>query len=279
MKKTTISFILVFAMQITLAQTVISGTIIDQTTQEPVPFASIGIKGKTSGTLSDENGVFSIELKDFAETDSLKFSAIGYRAQSYVMSTAKNFSNKTISLYQTSVVLNEVVVKPTKTITKVLGNKKYNTNVQCTFQGNEKNFLGVEAAIRANNKKGRTVWIEDFNFYITKNLVEDSVTFRLNFYKENSSDLPGENILSKPIIFKTKQKNGVVHLDLKKLNIHTDDDFYISLECLSSKVTKDNFAFSGSIMGPAYFKMATFMNWEKIPVMGLDFNVTVTYQK
>jgi hypothetical protein len=33
------------------------------------------------------------------------------------------------------------------------------------------------------------------------------------------------------------------------------------------------------VMGPAYFKMATFANWVKSPMMGLDFNVTVSYQK
>lgn len=280
MKKTLLIFSSVFAIQFALAQTVISGKIIDQTTKEPLPFASIGIKGKTSGTLSDENGSFSMVLKDISDADSLKFSAIGYRSQSFVVASAKNFSDKTITLLQTSVVLNEVVVKPTKTITKVLGNKNYNTNIKCSFQGNESNLLGVEAAIRANNKKDRDVWIEDFNFYLNTNTIEDSITFRLNFYKEDADGLPGENLLSKPIVFKVaKKQTGVISLNLKKYNIHTKGDFFISMECLSNKVSSKNLTFSGSIKGPAFFKMATFANWQKIGLMGLDFNVTVSYQK
>jgi hypothetical protein len=262
------------------AQITISGKVYDRAASEAIPFASIGIKGKSVGTVSDENGVFTITLKDVSDADSLKISAIGYRAKSFAISKAKTFTNELIYLDQSSVNLAEVVVKPTKTITKVLGNKNYNTNVQCSFQGNEKNFLGVEAAIKANNKRDRDVWIEDFNFYLNKNLIEDSVTFRLNFYKEDKDGMPGENLLSKPIIFKVaKKQTGVVSLNLKMYNLHTKGDFFISMECLSNKVNKDNLTFSGSIMGPAFFKMASFANWEKIGLMGLDFNVTVTYQK
>jgi hypothetical protein len=262
------------------AQITISGKVYDKAANEAIPFASIGIKGKSVGTVSDENGVFTIVLKDINDADSLKISAIGYRLKSFAISKAKSFTNEMIYLDQSSVNLAEVVVKPTKTITKILGNKNYNTNVQCSFQGNDKNFLGVEAAIRANNKRDREVWIEDFNFYLNKNTIEDSVTFRLNFYKEDKDGLPGENLLSKPIIFKiAKKQTGVVSLNLKKYNLHTKGDFFISMECLSNKVNKDNLTFSGSIMGPAFFKMASFANWEKISLMGLDFNVTVTYQK
>lgn len=262
------------------AQITISGKVYDKAASDAIPFASIGIKGKSVGTVSDENGVFTIVLKDVSDTDSLKISAIGYRSKSFAISKAKSFTNELIYLDQSSVNLAEVVVKPTKTITKVLGNKNYNTNIQCSFQGSGANFLGVEAAIKANNKRDRDVWIEDFNFYLNKNTIEDSVTFRLNFYKEDKDGMPGENLLSKPIIFKiAKKQTGVVSLNLKKYNLHTKGDFFISMECLSNKVNKDNLTFSGSIMGPAFFKMASFANWEKVALMGLDFNVTVTYQK
>lgn len=275
-----LSLLFICLCSIIEAQITISGKVYDKAASEAIPFASIGIKGKSVGTVSDENGYFTIILKDASDADSLKISAIGYRSKSYAISKAKTFNNELIYLDQSSVNLAEVVVKPTKTITKVLGNKNYNTNVQCSFQGNGSNFLGVEAAIKANNKKDRDVWLEDFNFYLNKNNIDDSVTFRLNFYKEDKDGLPRENLLSKPIIFKiAKKQTGVVNLNLKKYNLHTKGDFFMSMECLSKKVTKDNLTFSGSIMGPAYFKMASFANWEKVALMGLDFNATVTYQK
>lgn len=271
--------VLICLSQFVLAQVTIKGKVFDKTTNEAIPFVSIGIKGKTIGTVSDENGNFELAIKSITDTDSLKISAIGYMSKSYSMVKAKEFSNEKIYLGQASVQLGEITVKPTKTITKILGNKNYNTNIQCSFQGVDKNYKGVEASIKANNKKGRLIWLEKLNFFIIKNELEDSATFRLNLYKEDKDGLPGENILRKPIVFRSKVKNGIVEVNLKKYNINTDNDFFISLECLSEQMDKDKLTFSGSVMGPAYFKMATFADWVKSPMMGLDFNVTVSYQK
>jgi hypothetical protein len=263
---------------VTMAQT-IKGTVFDNTTKEPIPFASVGIKGKTMGTVSDESGNFELMAKNAIDTDSLKVSAIGYQSKCFTVAKAKNFNGEKILLLQTGIQLAEVVVKPTKTITKILGNKNYNTNISCAFQGYDNNYLGVEAAIRANSKKGRLIWIEKFSSNLNKCTLKDSATFRLNFYKVNKDGMPGENILQKPVIFKIAPQIGPFTVDLKKYNINTNDDFFISLECLSSTVTDQTLAFSGSLIGPSYLKMATFFDWEKLAVMGLDFNVTVTYQK
>ena len=250
--------ILIFFIQFSYAQIIIKGSIINKKTNEPIPYSSIGIKGKTVGTVSNENGYFELPLNEINDTDSLKISAIGYQSKSYSIMQAKNFTSENIYLNESAVALNEVVIKPTKTITKILGNKNYNKNISCSFQGVNNNYKGVQTAIKANNKKGRLVWIEKFNFYIVKNEISDSVIFRLNFYKEDKDGLPGENILRQPIIFKTIIKKGEVSVDLKKYNINTNDDFFISLECISDNINSNNLTFSGSLVGPAYFKMATF---------------------
>lgn len=257
----------------------IKGTVFDNATKEPIPFASIGIKGKTLGTVCDENGNFELTITSATDADSLKISSIGYKSKCFVMSKAKNFDSERIFLLQTTVQLSEVTVRPTKTITKILGNKRYNENVKCFFQGANGNYKGVEVAIKADNKKGRLVWIEDFNFYINQCLFKDSIAFRLNFYKEDKEGLAGENILQKPIIFKIAPRLGAFKIDLKKYNINTVDDFFISLECITGAIDNKTLAFSGGLVGPTYFKLASFSNWEKAPLPGLDFNVTVTYQK
>ena len=251
----------------------------DTATKEPVPFASVGIKGSPYGTVCDANGNFELKIGQFKEEDSLKIASIGYSSRSMSMAKAKNFNKEQIFLKTAAVQLSEVLVKPGKIIRKKLGNSRYNKNVFCSFSGVEGNYKGAEAAIKARNKKSRFVWIEDFSFYILKNMFNDSISFRLNFYNEGGQGLPGQNILKKPIVFKTKVKEGVVFLDLKQYNITADGDFFISLECLEGKMDKDKLSFSGSISGPSYFKLASFADWIKSPLMGLDFNVTVSYQK
>lgn len=261
------------------SQITITGKVSDNSTKEPIPFASVGIKGKSYGTVCDENGAFVLKIGAFSDNDTLKISAIGYDGKKVAMSVAKKFSNELIFLSTANVQLSEVKIKPQKTITKVLGNKNYNTGICLSFTGAEGNYKGAEICIKAKNKKGRLIFIENFNFYIVKNLYKDSLTFRLNFYKEDKNELPGENILRKPIVFKTMVKEGVVSINLKHLLINTDDDFFMSLECLEEEIDKEKLCFSGSVSGPCYMKAATFMDWMKIPFGGIDFNVTVTYQK
>lgn len=61
------------------AQT-LHGKIIDSQTGEPVPFVHVLRKGTFEGNVSDTNGVFLFTGK-FSAADSLKISAVGYKAQ------------------------------------------------------------------------------------------------------------------------------------------------------------------------------------------------------
>ena len=213
------------------------------------------------------------------DDDTLKISAIGYKTKAFIVSEVRQSKNKIIYLESIAVELNEVTVKSEKVKRKVLGTSKFSTRNCSAFQGTEGNWKGEEAAIRANNQKGKSVYIEDFNFYIVQNKYEDSLIFRLMLYKINARGLPGETFLKKPVIFKTAVKRGKVSVDLKNYNIVYDDDFFISLECLMDKMDQTRFCFAGSAAVPSYVKTSAFMNWYKVRGGGADLNVTVSYLK
>jgi len=59
------------------SQQLVEGTIIDEETGKPVPFASIGVVGTSKGTSSNLNGQFSISVK---EPFSLMITCIGYES-------------------------------------------------------------------------------------------------------------------------------------------------------------------------------------------------------
>lgn len=59
----------------------ISGRVTDAVTGEGIPFASIAVKGRTSGTTSDADGHYSLRIKSLA--DSLAVLSLGYRTRSY----------------------------------------------------------------------------------------------------------------------------------------------------------------------------------------------------
>jgi len=98
------------------AQTTISGQVSDNATKQPLPF--VNITTNNTGTISDENGYYSIDVLSSSST--LKFSYLGYKTQTIVV------GKKTIinpSLIEDAAALNEVVITAlgVKRETKALG--------------------------------------------------------------------------------------------------------------------------------------------------------------
>lgn len=261
------------------AQVLLSGVVTESKSGLPIPFASIGISGKHYGTLSNENGNFKLTLPYITDKDTLKISAVGFETATYTKADMKAFTNKIISLTPITFDLSEVKVKPKSIKKKILGTKDYSTRNCTAFMSEEGNWLGAQAAIKAGNKKGQSVYIEDFSFYIIKNTSADSLKFRLMFYSVGPKGYPAKTFLKRPIIFKTSVKQGEVKVDLSNYYITTDDDFFISLECLEEQMDVTKFCFAGSISTPSYAKTSTFNYWKFVKGGGADLNVTVSYMK
>jgi TonB-linked SusC/RagA family outer membrane protein len=87
-----------------LAQTIISGKVMNDKSNTPVPDASITIKGKGNGTKSDANGSFTITA---AKGDVLIISSVGFLPQ---QTKVANFSSLLIHLKPTDGTMDEVVV-------------------------------------------------------------------------------------------------------------------------------------------------------------------------
>lgn len=88
------------------AQLVVRGKLTDRQTNEPVIAASIGIKGKASGTISNEEGVFQLSV---AADDQIMVSCLGYQP---MVIPAHDFSAdaKNIFLEPSEEKLEEVMV-------------------------------------------------------------------------------------------------------------------------------------------------------------------------
>ncbi|MBL7764422.1 MAG: carboxypeptidase-like regulatory domain-containing protein, partial [Chitinophagaceae bacterium] len=80
-----LKFVLLLLLGISLfskinAQQNTTGVVTDKD-KKPIPGASISIKGKNSGIVTDENGAFSIPVSDNKENITLIISAVGYQQQ------------------------------------------------------------------------------------------------------------------------------------------------------------------------------------------------------
>ena len=259
------------------SQTIL-GTVQNTTTKSPIGYVNIGIVGKNVGTVSDEKGNFVIELNDQYDKDTLKFSMIGFKnLQVVVGNFKKDFLSKKgnlqIDLEQNITFLNEVIIKPKKYVTKIIGNTTNSSSIVGGFASND---LGSELGTVMKIKKSPAS-IENVNFNIAINKY-DSITFRINIYKMRNG-IPGENILKEPLYITTKIKKGTLKIDLRKYNLIVDDNFLASIEWIKG-LKGSNLYFSGGLLNQdSYSRKTSQGNWKKVPTIGLGIYSTVTYEK
>src|SRR5215218_7260543 len=104
-KIVTLLTVLMLFCALAFAQTrTVTGTIKDEN-GNPVPFASIRIKGTNTGTSADANGFFSISSKT---GDVLIISAVGASPKEFTVSSETAIA--TVSLVKQSQEMSEVVV-------------------------------------------------------------------------------------------------------------------------------------------------------------------------
>jgi hypothetical protein len=83
-------------------------TVTDRSEHKPVPYANVILKGRNIGTITNQNGLFSLKIPSGCINDSLVVSSIGYKSVSRNITTI--LPGEEIMIEPVSVQLNEIVV-------------------------------------------------------------------------------------------------------------------------------------------------------------------------
>lgn len=103
--------ILIFLSFIVKAQSItISGRAEDQDTGEPLAYAAIGLKGKSVGTITNNQGEFDFHIKSEYRNEVLVISSLGYKDYEAPVWTLLNGGVQTIKMEKSTTILPEVVV-------------------------------------------------------------------------------------------------------------------------------------------------------------------------
>jgi len=137
------------------------GVTIDKETGKTIGYVNIGIKNKSIGTVSDNNGKFNIELHEHNDQDSLIFSCIGYYPFQIKVSDFRKSKQYEFFLEEKVVKLKEVIVKPKKYVSKTLGIKAKSKSITAGFSENK---LGYECGILIKVKKSAIVEQLNLNY-------------------------------------------------------------------------------------------------------------------
>ncbi len=202
----------------------IKAVIIDNKTDEKIPFVNIWIENENIGTTSNEQGGF--EINDIVGNKLLIFSAIGYSTKKINSDSIKSV----IKLEQQITELKEVVVS-NKTVSKELTIGSFDKKTINNFFS-----CGTKPWIAAryfghNEKYENTRFLKTISF-LTRSDVRDS-EFNIRLYSVNENGKPENYIYNKNILGIARKGEKMTEVDVSNLNIEfPKEGFFIAVEWL-----------------------------------------------
>lgn len=275
MKKLNFLFI-IFLSAIIQAQT-ISGTIVSKEDQQLIPYAKIGVENEATGTFSDDNGAFSIDLSSSDSQNNVVIAVPGYETFTEKVQKFKQQNPKQILLQEKTKLIETVAINPKKLIDKNWGvNTKtksvtYNVNPEL----NKENFLG-ETALEFNTKKRAK--IKNINLNIAEFNSEKPVILRYTIYNDEKNR-PGKSLLEEEITIELTQdkiRDGVFTLDVNDQNIWVQGKFYVGIQFV--KEFEGNIGISAALFRTGYMRQF-YGKWEKVSIAAPAINIDVKVEK
>jgi hypothetical protein len=245
----------------------IAGKILDAGDKTPLAYVNVGIPGKNVGTVTRDDGSFTLDIDPQLANDSLAVSMAGYEKRVIPLKKMPT----TIVLQRRSGGLSEAVVTASIRRGRILGNT---TTSQLVSVGFPTRFLGSEIGVRmALGKRPRR--LEKFHCHVSYTRV-DSAVFRLNIFRLVNGK--PENIMQRSLLLSIGTA-GAYTVDLSGLNLVLSGDILVSLELLrtwSALPSPGVVFFSAALFNSGTWRRQTSQaEWTKARGIGVGFNVEV----
>jgi predicted alpha/beta superfamily hydrolase len=210
------------------SQTIIKGNIVDASNNQPLAYVNVGINKKNIGTISRENGEFSIKIPDENLRDTLSFSLVGFQQLDLPVKMLSDKKSVNIKLRERTVELNELTIRENRPIEKKFGIKKRGGPIHFTDgMFSQEDIFEIGQLIKLGRGPAQ---IMSANLYISSD-TEDSASFRINFYRYDG-EKPSDRIIAKSILQKHPVKKGWLRFDVSDHGVVVDGDFIVSVECI-----------------------------------------------
>jgi hypothetical protein len=223
--------------------------VVDIQSQQPVPYASVGVVGRPLGTVADAKGGFMLARVGAAATDTVVVSCVGYQSRRLLVADLGKLPE--LALTPQAAALQEVQVKAGTWKRRNIGREGsggftfYNFHLQADKEPAHK--LGREVGAILGVKPNS--FVEEAYVYIRQKSFRH-LRFRLNVRALDSQDHPAASLLTQDVQFAVADSTASwQHLDLKPYNINVGPQsrIAVTLEWLDGTPTKQEDWYSVSI--------------------------------
>lgn len=233
--KTKLLYLLI-GLPVTVFGQSFTGTITDSQNNTPLPYASIGVKGKSIGGIADSKGHFLVNITNAAPSDTIIVSYLGYESKTFVKRDISQ-SAYHIELVPGALQLREVAARG-KRATIIIGNKK--ASAQYTGWGD---YISSKGRLRGVAIQTTDTPLKLSKFKMRLNACEfDSVRFRLHILplQTNYSGNLNAELIDENIFFNAYKDQKWVSVDLTPYNLVIHQNIVAAVEWVDSWVKKES---------------------------------------
>jgi hypothetical protein len=230
--------LLLLISHFTYSQILVHGKVVD-VNNRPIPYVNIGILNSTVGTISNEDGSFSLSISASYKSDSILFSALGYARTQIAVAEQSNFI---VALLDHVVYLEEVEVN-----TKRESNKYFefgNSHLRGGVLETDTLTAGAALVILIDPKAEVSnflfpVYLEKARIRIFRNNLP-SFKIRVRLYEvDKITNQPSEDLLQHSIVLESEMRSGWLEFDLSKLNFTVKGSFFMGFERIVTKTDRE----------------------------------------
>jgi hypothetical protein len=202
----------------------ITGNVFDASNGEPLVYASIGVMETSVGTITDEKGNFKLEVKNLPNQSAVRFSMIGFKAQTFTIEELAIKGNA-IRLENETYKLPEIIVSPGGKL-KDVGTTSFSHKNICGWGGTDfgKGWeIGTKIDLGDTPKRLKSLHIRVYRQSY------DSSLFRLHL-RNIVDNLPANELLKTNILVSISKETGWIAIDLSMYNLVFEGEIALSLE-------------------------------------------------
>lgn len=219
-----VTICLLLAHAVSFGQVVLRNIVVDGESRRGLPFVSVAVKNTQWGTVTDENGRFTVTVRD---VDSLLITSVGYETLLIAVSSAAD----TIRMQQKVVSLSEITfsasrLKKRTRLGNVLGKSRIAIGGmhQITYRIDQSpGYYGGE--------------VEVLYFYFQASIDKEKLAttrVRLRVY-ENQDGRPGEDLLLQDVIVDLDSKQRDLAYDISQFRVKVPDEgIFVGLDFLGT---------------------------------------------